>query len=244
MSARITNLGPSSRASNKLAFVFDNLVSRLASGGGAASISVLDGTLRAGGNLVAKSVLQFVTGFASSSDAVTLSVSGETSAALLLDALAVGPDLVASTARDLEALTILEGEASLAADSDALVSGGIELEASVASFSDASAFGVVLPASLAVDDAEVSFESASLRAAGSLADAFLGGVVHVALRLAALSVLESPAIRAADSDARSVDESVVLRAGQQNALSVSQGVAVGALASDALLTFEGEALRA
>lgn len=132
----------------------------------------------------------------------------------------------------------------MAADSDALVSGGIKLEAIAASFSDASAFGVVLPASLAVDDAEVTFESASLRAAGSLADTFLGGVVHVALRLAALSVLESPAIRAADSDARAVHESVVLRAGQQNALSVSQGVAVGALASDALLTFEGEALRA
>lgn len=98
MSARITNLGPSSRASNKLAFVVDNLVSRLASSGGAASISVLDGTLRAGSNLVAKSFLQFVTGFASSSDAVTLSVSGETSAALLLDALTVGPDLVTSTA--------------------------------------------------------------------------------------------------------------------------------------------------
>lgn len=244
MSARITNLGPSSRASNKLAFVVDNLVSRLASGGGATSISILDGTLRAGSDLVAESILQFVTGFTSGSDAMTISISGESSAALLLNALAVSPDFVASIARDFEALTILEGEARLAADSDALISGGIEFETIAASFSDASAFSVVFPTSLAVDDAEVSFESASLRAAGSLTDTFLGRVVHVTLRLAALSVLECPAIRAANSDARVFDESVVLRASQQDALSVSQGVTIGALASDALVTFEGEALRA
>lgn len=171
-------------------------------------------------------------------------ISGESSAAFSLNALTVSPDLVASIARNLEALTILEGEARLAAHSNALVSGGIKLEAIAASFSDTSAFSVVLPASLAINDTEVTFESGTLRAAGSLANTFLGSVVHVALRLAALAILESPTIRAADSDARAVNQGVVLRAGQQEALSVSQGVSVGALASDTLLSFEGEAFRA
>lgn len=244
LSASFTNLGPASRAAHELAFVVGNLVSRLASDGGAATIGVLDGTFRAGGNLVAETILELETSLAGGSSAVTISVSGESSAALFLDALSVGPDLVAGFARNLEALAILEGESWVAADSNALVGLLVKLEAIAASFSDASAVAVVFPASLAIDDAEFSFESASGRARCSLADAFLGGVVHVALRLAALAVLESPAIRASDSDASTVGQSEVLRAGQQDAFLVSEGVAVSTLASDALLSFQSEICRA
>lgn len=172
LGALISNLGLSSRAANKDAFLAVGLEARLAADDSAGAVGVLYRAFSAFTDLEANTILEDVASGAGGSDAETLFISNEVLSAVSLDAFAVGPEHGAGIALVLEALAILEGETSTAANSSALLGGFIKLEAVLvgAAESDALSFLVVFESFLAFGEASFTNKLGASRASNSVAD--------------------------------------------------------------------------